>query len=331
MSVKTNYYASSAADTNRGPSPSLWQYLNVEDAIQDPSLGIQMFDDFVVGGQLFSGTAGQTASGSFLGSVGNWGVWSDQFGTFDVDPNLEGGMLAITSGAHSGVNVSMQGTAPAFGFISGATGFPFRRGRMVFECRVGVTSVTTGKRDCFIGLMDATSQAPITATNGIFSGSNALNTVPGLCGFHFRATTNPTDVGFAWNVAGGTVQYGTGLQTLINTVTGAAGVVVASTSGATTAGMYKLGFVFDPTGGIPAANVSVAGSSQTVGQLRKPVLQVFVNGVPCATFLDADHNIQVSTFPSTWLAPTIGFCSRSGTAPGDFYVDWIRCAQQANS
>lgn len=318
--VNTNQYANpQALDTTRGPSASIWSSFRADDACQDPSLFKHMFDDFQN-----IGDTPTTASGAFVGSVASqygWSTYFDQNGVFDTDPNLEGGVIALSTGANDATNLSMSSRAGWAGMIGPVASnvYPLR-GKLWFECRVAIGSITTAKRDAFIGLV-----GPVLPVDNNITGSstNTLATTPGLFGFHFRSTSNPTDVGLAYNVASGTVQYPTNLQTLVNTVTAAA---LAAYSAGT--GFVKLGFIFDPTPQCNALPVSVATGTQVVGQLAKPMITIFVNGKACATFLDSSM-IQAATFPSTFMAPAFALNSRSATSPGDFYIDWIRCAQVA--
>jgi len=325
MAVKAvGYLANLVANTERGPSEALWGPVPTSQFLEDPRTGMLFYDDFLMAGQLFSGTAGQTASGSYLGNLGQWAVWSDQYGSLDVDPALEGGVIALSSGAHSTVNITMGSYAGAVQFQGGSTAYTMQN-KIVFECRVAVGSITTAKRDFFIGLVDNTTAQFTQATQGVIaSTTNTLSTVPNLLGFHFRSTTNPTDVGVAFNVAGGTVQYPTNLQTLSNTVLSA-----ALTAEAAGAGFIKLGFVFDQNA--PMGLINSASTGQTAGNYRRKVLQFYVNGLVAPAYLSYTENIGKSTFPTGYLSPAISYMSRSGTSPGDAYVDWLRVAAFANS
>jgi len=333
MAVKSAMYVPQLSqDTYRGPSPAIWSQLVVEDFLQDPSLGMHFFDDFLMTGQFFSGTGGQTGSAAAAVSVGQWSAWGDQYAQLATDPDLEGGVIQLSS-SNAGSEVTATGmtlisNAGGFGFISPASGYPLGQ-KLLFECRVAVGSITTAKRDCFIGLCDNTSPASQATNLIIASTTNTLATTNGLIGFHFRSTTNPTDVGLAFNVAAGTVQYPTNLQTLSTTVVGSALAAYSDTNNVAK-GFVKLGFVFDPTAGNVSKIITSASSGQTAGNLAKPMLQVFVNGQAAPAFLTAT-NIQAATFPSNWMAPAISYKTRSATAPGDFYVDWIRVAQLANT
>jgi hypothetical protein len=324
FAVNTNQYISyGTADTSRGPSPAIWGWAKIDDALQDPSLFMAMYEDFKSVGNTPS-----TASAAYTGSLAcdtGWSYYADTHGVLGTDPNFEGGTILMSDGGNATVNVSLTSTAGWAGFVAPVSSSNYAlKKRMWFECRVAVGSITTAKRDCFIGLTDTGAPA---VNNVIGSTTNTLATAPGLFGFHFRSTTNPTDVGVAYNVAGGTVQYPTNLQTLSNTVLGAA-LVAESASGGIGAGFVKLGFIYNPGPDNVQQRCTTATGSQTVGNLYKPIIQIFVNGIACATFFDPTM-VQAATFPTTFLAPAISYLSRSGTSAGGFYVDWIRCVTAA--
>lgn len=323
MAVKTVQYVNNQSqDTSRGPSQGIWGDCPIEDPIQGFGGGIGTFgfkteDDFTIAGNL--------AQTNAIGNFGQWGSWIDTNGVLGTDPMEEGGVILLSDGGNASVGMNIGSNAAAYQIITGATAFPLK-GKLWFECRVAVGSITTGKRDAFIGLMDNTA-APVQADNVFAKAtSNALVTTNGCLGFHFRSTTNPTDVGLAFNVAGGTVQYPTNLQTLSLTVAGAALTAYAAVSNGNGTGFIKLGFVFDPTADNPAQIISSASSGQTAGNVAKPLLKVFVNGQIAPAFLTST-NVQAATFPANKMAPVIGYMSRSGTSAGGLYVDWIRVCQ----
>jgi len=324
MAMKTvEYLANLAANTDRGPSRAIWGNCNVEEMLQDPNLGQYFFDDFLMAGNLSTTNA--------IGNMGQWATWADTATILGVDPQQDGGVILLSDNGNITKNVTLGSNGGSFRMLSAASGFPLTT-KLFFECRVAVGSITTAKRDAFIGLVDNTTTFSTASATGVINASNALQTVPNLFGFHFRATTNPTDVGLAFNVAGGTVQYPTGLQTLSLTVSGAAlTAYAAGAAGALATGFIKLGFIYDPTPQLSPMQISSASSGQTAGTLRKPMIKVYVNGLPAPAFLTADANIQVATFPTGWLAPAISYTSRAAAASGGLYVDWIRVAQLANS
>lgn len=308
-----------AASTNRGPSEAIWGRFRTMEILEDPSKGYHFFDDFLMAGNLSTTNA--------IGNMGQWATWADTSTILGVDPQQDGGVILLSDGTNITKNITLGSTGGSTRMVSAATGFPLQN-TVFFECRVAVGSITTTKRDCFIGLVDNTTTFSTASATGVINTTgNLLATVPNLFGFHFRSSTNPTDVGLAFNVAGGTVQYPTNLQTLSLTVAGAAlTVYTAVTNGAST-GFIKLGFVFDPNA--QAAAVSSASSGQTVGVVQKKLITVYVNGQPAPAFLSST-NLQAATFPTGWMAPAISYTSRASSANGGFYVDWIRFGQLAN-
>ena len=322
--VNSTDYMGSAQDTSRGPSMSLWGNCPVLDFIEDPGKGSYFFDDFVMAGNL--------ANTNAIGNMGQWATWADTSTVLGTDPMQDDGVILLSDAANITKNVTLGTQAGSARMVSAATNNPLHPGRIWFEARVAVGSITTACKDAFVGLCDNTNFTTATATK-VINTANILATTNGLFGFHFRSTTNPTDVGLAYNVAGGTVQYPTNLQTLSNTVLGAA--LTAYTAGATGAlatGFIKLGFLYDPTAGNPAqaapATVTIGGVALTAGTLYKPIVKIFVNGLVAATFL-APSTLQTTTFPTGWMGPVISYTSRSATVAGGFYVDWIRVARSA--
>ncbi len=129
-------------------------------------------------------------------------------------------------------------------------------------------------------------------------------------------------------MAGGTPLYPTGLQTLVNTVTGAPSAAYASVANGNGTGFTKLGFIFDPNPnpGILCSTASGDGTvAQTVGSLYKPSIQFFVNGQLCNTFLDPSI-LQTARFPVGRMAPTIAYMTATG-GTGGMFIDWIRVGQ----
>lgn len=316
MSVQTLDYLSSGSDTGRGPSLSLWGSCPITDILEDPSKGMHFFDDFLVAGQ----PALNAAS-----SMGQWACFADTASTI-TDAAQEGGVVKLLNTANP-KQIILASNTGSFQFCTAATGYPLK-GKMWFECRVAVGSITTAIRDFFIGLCDNTTSQICSANNLVVSTStNTLVTTPNLFGFHFRATTNPTDVGLAFNVAGGTVQYPTNLQTLSLTVAGAALTAFAAVTNGNATGFVKLGFVFDPTGGNPPKIISSASSGQTAGNVAKPLITIYVNGQPAAAFLTST-NVQAATFPVGFMSPVIAFGTQTNSGAG--YIDWIRVAQVAS-
>lgn len=318
MAVNTaRYQGNLQANTSRTESNSIWGTCPFGDLSQGAAVGTMLYDDFEGVGNTPS-TSGAAYTGGLPGQAG-WSYFATQLGVLGTDPNLEGGVILLSDAENDDINVSLTSSAGSWAFQSGSTAYTLYQ-PIWFECRVAVGSITTAKRDAFIGLTSVGAPATDNVTGAT---TNTLATAPSLFGFHFRSTTNPTDVGLAFNVAGGTVQYPTNLQTLVTTVTGAA--LTAYTAGT---GFVKLGFLYAPfasSPGGPAKRITSASSGQTVGGLAQAMVTVFVNGLPAPAFLTST-NVQAATFPASRMSPAIAYCSRAASAAGGFYVDWIRCA-----
>lgn len=278
--------------------------------------GFMFQEDFLLVGNLTTNAKG---------NLGQWASWADTNAIVDTDPGAEAGILAIGAGSNTGVNISLGSNAGSMRLVSGATGFPYQQ-KMWFECRVALGSIAASKRDVFIGLMD-TGATVNTATAGIWSAADTFQAAIGFLGFTARGgATNATDFSVVFQAGSQTLQRPTNLQTLVTTVTGTAPTAYAAVTNGAPTGFVKLGMVFDPTPANVPLLISSASSGQTVGTLAKPVVTFYVNGQQAAAFL-TNTNVQAATFPSTWMGPQIGYRSASATAPLDFYVDWIRCAQ----
>lgn len=316
MVKQIDYKANLVANTYRGPSQAIWGDCPWLDYVAEPWTGMTFFDDFIVAGQ----PALNAAS-----SMGQWACFADTSSTI-TDAAGEGGVIKLLNTSNP-KQIILSSNAGSFRMVSAATGFPLGQ-PLWFECRVAVGSITTGVRDLFVGLCDNTTTQICSANNLVVAtAGNTLITTPNLFGFHFRDTTNPTDVGLAFNVAGGTVQYPTNLQTLSTTVSGAALTAwAAGATGLPATGFIKLGFKYTPV----AQNMLItsASSGQTAGQTFKALIQVFVNGQPAAAFLDST-NLQAATFPTGYMAPVIAFGTLANSAAA--YIDWIRVAQAGAS
>lgn len=315
MAVKNaTYIGGIGADTGRGPS----EYLTgapggaggwIADFLQDPSLGMYFYEDFLV--------APNYPGGSYTGSAGRWSIFSTANGAF-ADDGIVGGGLRLQASTTADQGVTLGSDAGAYRLITAAGAL---QGRLAFECRVlaSTGSYTASTQDTFVGLCDTTpaSQIPITNTNGTLA-----STISAI-GFHKRGgATVPQDWSFVFCVSGQTIQYPTNLTTLVTTVTGTAPVVGT---------YYKLGFVFDPTPSCTPLYVSsVASSNQTVSQLAAPIIRVFVNGQPAAAFL-IKADVTAATFPTGVMAPVFAFMQQSTTSGIYSAIDWLSVAQAAIS
>lgn len=357
MAVNTaNYVPQLSQDTGRLPSQGLWFDCPETDLIElgsgsPGSQGIAGFDDFNEFPDSAAAVLGQNSYNAQIQMAG-WDTWIGNnsgalVGSLADTTNLplEGGVIGIYGGS-TAIDVTMAKGVQGIRMISPATGYPMQ-GKTWFECRIAVSTVTSAYLDLFVGLMDhGYGGTNITSAASLaFSSTNTLKTASGngaCMGFWKRATSNPTDIAFAYNVNNGTVQLPGSTSTLqtmlVNsgfapfaTGTGGSGglTVLSSTSGSPNANAFvKLGFKFDPT---PACLQGIATSAvttnQTAGTIYSQRVQVFVNGQRLGWFLTT-ADVQASTFPSTFLNPVIAYRS-GGTGTGKAYIDWVKWASIA--
>jgi hypothetical protein len=303
-------------NTERGPTEDLWGAPGapnawIADFLQSPRLGMYFFDDFKTCGI-------SPATGSAQGFSGemNYSAYATTGGVI-ADSAIVGGGINLSGATTAHQGVALGSLTTGFQIVTSTTVY---QQRLVFECRVqlSLASLANSKSDVFIGLSDTVpaSQVPISNTGG------TLSTTPGLIGFHKRGgTTNAADWNFVYQLAGGTAVYPTNLQALVATVLGTA-------PSTTTLAFYKLGFVYDPFA--PPLVISSASTGQTAGNVARPIIRVYVNGVPAAAFLTTT-NVGGAAFPVTTLSPNIAFMQQSTTAAVSCDVDWVRVAQQTNA
>lgn len=315
MAVNTvEWMRNLSANTDRGPSVSIWADCPVAEILENPALGTHIFDDFLVAGNA-------DMSSAYKNSVGQWSVYGAA-GALLADGQAEGGVLTYGSdGDNEGV--TLLSSAGSFRLLTTST--LALNPKLWFECRIATSTVTATKHEDFVGLaIPALSSGlprvsyPITTTDDTLDSTNGT-----FIGFHRKATASPTEWSFVFNLAGGTINYPTNLQTLMNSVTGAV---------ATAAGFVKLGFLFDPNA--YSKTVSSATARQTAGQMAKPLVTVFVNGLPATAFLsaaDVQNATAAQAFPTGFMAPVIALMNQTGTTPGTSSIDWIRVCQLAAS
>lgn len=310
MSVNTiEVKANLVASTSRGPSAAIWADCPVHDIIENPGLGMYVFDDFLVAGNA-------VMSSAYKNSIGAWQVYGDAGATF-VDGIAEGGVVTFGS---DGDNEGLTLSSAAGSFRITTTATLALNGKLWFEARVNRSTLTATKGDFFIGLCDNLLSSGIPAAAiPISTTDNVLSTVPNLIGFHSKGNGS-TEWNFVYQLAGGTAVYPTGLTTLMNTITGA--VLASATQ------FVKLGFLFDPAA--YTKQISSASTGQTAGNLAKPLITVFVNGLPAPAFLTST-NVQGTAFPTGFMSPVMAVMNQTGTVPPTMSVDWIRVAQNANS
>lgn len=305
--------ALATANTERGPSEIIWGSVGspnawVEDFLQDFRLGMYFEEDF--------NPAPNFAGGSFTGGLGKWALFSTANGTL-ADDAIVGGGLRLKASTTAQQGLTLGSTTGVYQLITAAG---LKQGKLAFECRVSVStgSFANSTQDTFIGLMDnlpPASQVPITNTPG------TLATLTNFIGFHKRGgTVNANDWNFVFGANGQTIQYPTNMQAIVNAAKGAVPLVNT---------YYKLGFIYDPSPAlIPQTVTAVGSSNQTVGTAARPIIRVFVDGVPLGTFL-IPADVTGATFPSGVMAQVISFMQQSTTGGIFSAVDWIRVAQMA--
>ena len=299
------------ANTNRGPSDVIWGDCPVLSFLENPENGMYFFDDFIGGTNIPSASGGAIAQGV----SDKWGVYAYQGSTI-IDAQIEGGGITFGSdGDNEGVAFGPNGGA--YRLVTTST-LALNR-KLWYETRISMSSVTATKTEAFFGLFSGfltsglpTAAVPITVTDDTLADKN-------LIGFHIKSTASPTEVCFVYKLAGQTVQYPTNLQTLM----------ASSGNAVLTAGAYvKLGFLFDPNA--RPKRISSASTGQTAGDVRAPLIRIFVNGLELPAFLTST-NLQAATFPTAFMGPGFANMNQTGSSPGTTTVDWVRVAQLANS
>ncbi len=344
MAVKTaGYSANTVLNTERGPSEAIWGAPGtpsawIADYQQDPRLGTYVWEEFESSGCNNLALLGIGQATTFT-NIGRWSMMIPAGGGV-VDAGVIGGVLSLVPGslANSSTNQIASFLTSNFGMfqlITNSSGVSAIQGRLAFEARVALTSVTNGKRDVFVGLCDpllsstVTTQAlyPFTAAGSASNNLNTTITTNGLIGFQFPSSSNtgiPSgDCCFSYGLSNLAKVQGSNLKGLISNVTGTA--IAAGT-------YYKLGFVYDFNA--PTAIISSASDAQTAGNVAKQMLTVYVNGMKAAAFLTQTNNILTASFPTGIMAPLFAIApASSGTGntatnqAGYLNIDWIRIAQ----
>jgi hypothetical protein len=322
MGVRTlQYVPTLSADTERGPSPQVWAWLDggnagPEDFLQDPRLGMYVWDDFNPAGNLPS-----SAAAAVLGALDNWSVYLGKTAVIS-DAGIVGGALSLTPGTSaSNEPINFASTAGAFQITTASTSG--LQGRLAFEARVMLQSVTASKRDAFVGLMDGGASQAINVPIVAGTTTNNMNSSQNFLGFYNPYSGSAQDWCFVYGLANTATVFPTNLQSLISTITGSA--IVAGT-------YYKLGFVFDPFA--YTTLITSASTGQTVGTYARQMLTVYVNGQKAAAYLSQAGNVLTASFPTGIMGPTFGICNEvssvgASTNAGAMSVDWVRVAQNA--
>ncbi len=344
MAVKTvGYSANTALNTERGPSEAIWGAPGtgnawVEDFIQDPRLGTYTWDEFDSSGVGNLALLGLGQATTFT-NLGRWSLLVPAGGGV-VDAGVLGGIVSLVPGslANSSTNQITSFLTANFGcyqLITNSSGASAIQGRLAFEARVALTSVTNGKRDAFIGLCDPLASStvttqnlyPFTAAGSASSNLNSTITTNGMLGFYFPSSSfasNPSgDCCLAYGLSNVAKVLGSNLRGLVSNVTGTA--IAAGT-------YYKLGFIYDQFA--QPLQITSASDGQTAGNVARAMLRVFVNGMPAAAFLTSAQNILTASFPTGVMAPLFALApSSSGTGntatnqSGYLNIDWVRVAQ----
>jgi len=318
MSVKSvDYKANLAASTIRGPSRVIWADCPIPDMLEDGGKGMYLFDDFMKVGNT-------DMSSAVAGSLAGWSVYG-YAGAQLNDGQLEGGVIKIGSNGDN-EGVALLSSSGAFRFITTST--LALNQKMWFECRWRRSSVTTAIADHFIGLMGPTLSSGLpAAAQPITTTDDTLMTAGNFFGFHSTATTGvrggPTEVAVAFELTSGTINYPTNLTTLMAS---------SGNSVLTASSFVKTGFLFDPNA-VPKI-VTAPTARQTTGSVRRPIIRFFVNGLELPTFLTTE-DIQNATsgqaFPTAFMTPVMAVMNTAGSATNTLDIDWIACAQLANS
>lgn len=293
----SNYtqYAGSRTDTDRRPSTSVWADCKWADMRNGYVGGVTFFEDFVDGGLIVSPT-----TEAVLGNLPMTGYNSSSAaGTY---PALTAGInfdhTAPTSTTLGGIGaLRIANTTEDLGGGIRGVQSPFQitadAGKLWYECRIKIASITTLDMSFFAGLCETTYSStavvamsatgvPITTSTGALGDFN-------LVGFHKpEANTTAFDTSYK-----------------ANTVTA---VEVNSDVGALVANTYvKLGMKFDTTG--KKLSFYINGVKQTNTKV-----------IPDGTGTDFPADAALG-----WI-----FAMGVGSGAGDnvLTIDWVRIAQE---
>lgn len=218
------HYAANAifytgANTQRGPSPIIWQKFPRGEVHEDPSKGFDLFDDFKTFGGTVTSNVGTYASEA--GGYKSYEVTSGSVKQLNVGPTN----AAVVGGAIRLLTVSSTAnacTALESGYGNGGV-FQVNgnvRPKLFFEARVKVGAITGS--DYFIGLMEK----GIAGNNFGITTGDAIGS-KNLIGF-WTLTAAGSTINAGWRANGQAAQS-------------------KSTTGVYVANTYtKLGFVYDP-------------------------------------------------------------------------------------
>ncbi len=205
-----------AANTLRGPSPSIWADCPVLDLKENFGLGMIFEDDFMNFSQHISDQDVQQYSSYIDTGVTIKATPTNRYGEIEVAGNdADNDEGSITTGGGSGVLavITDDGTA----------------GKLWFECRIKKASVADNALAFFVGL----SEEGMAIADALVNDTGALKTTADFIGFRVLQD-NGEELDFVWQKASQTAVEFANIATL-----------VADT-------YVKLGFVYDHTQ--PGAN-----------------------------------------------------------------------------
>lgn len=305
----------SGAITDREPSPAIWSTCPWEELRTRG--GMTFWDDFTM-------TGNAVMSSAYAASIGQWSAYGYAGATI-TDAQKEGGVITLQSdGDNEGL--ALLSSTGTFRMLTTST-LALNK-KLWFEVRLSKSTITTSTVEFFAGLMKPTLASGLPATaQPITTTDDTLMTAGDLFGFHGAGLTatrgGPTEVGAAFVLTSGTVNYPTNTTTLMASTGNT--VLAANT-------FVKLGFVFDPNG--PTRRITAATARQTAGQTRKALIRFFVNNLELPAFLSSDDVVNATAtqaFPTAFMAPVVAVMNQAGSSPGSLSVDWIRVAQMPNS
>lgn len=318
------YLGNGAPSTIRGPSQVIWGDCPVESILEDRSLGSYFFDDFDMVGNAVMTSA-------YQGSLGQYSVYGSAGATIS-DAQLEGGVVGLQSdGTNEGI--TLQSSTGSRRILTTST--LALNPKLWFECRINRSAIVSVKGEFFCGLMSPLLTSGLPSANSPFNASTAdtLLTTLDFIGFHCGATTGtrggPSDVAVAFNLTSGTVNYPTNLTACI----GATANTPFPQTLFTGTNYIKLGFIYDPQA-LPGLIGSAPTARQVQGNTRRKLIRFFVNGVELPTFLSSDDVVNSTTaqaFPTSFMTPVVASMNRASSAQPVINVDWMGCAQLANS
>ena len=316
------------ADTSRRLSAGLWKDCPFEHFRGRPGEGVFIFEDFE-----------RMPYSLTTNAESNFGLWDAWIGTTgSIGDGLEEGGAAKFDNSGANKACTLSSRAGSFRFVGASTAYNLNPGRMWMEFRIAVASIAASQHGVFIGFADSTGSA-ISSSDITIVAANAvsLTTTKNLFGLFKTATdASPTglltaDWSAVYQPAAGTAVYPVGLRQLMTTVASAPMVAyAASTDKGHGTGFVKIGMLYDPSGSPPFQQApATCPAGQTAGNLYRPVMKFFVNGVPAPAFLHAGI-LQAAAFPLTSVYSPVICYQNLAAATAPVYIDWVAFAQEAS-